>query len=90
MINIQANSYNKIMRLKKCYELANYYTNITENIFEEMYEFLEHCEEHKIVASNGILSFIDGAGKTVKTFAVMPKDIIYNKIIIDNEGVHIS
>ena len=66
MINIQANSYNKIMRLKRCYELASYYTNITENTFEEMYEFLEHCEEHKVVASQGILSFIDGARKNCK------------------------
>ena len=72
MINIQANSYNKIMRLKKCYELANYYTNITENIFEEMYEFLEHCEEHKIIATNGILSFIDGARKDSKNLCSKP------------------
>ena len=63
MINIQPKSYNKIMRLKRCYELADYYSNITENIFEEMYEFLEHCEEHKLVAANGILFFIDGARK---------------------------
>lgn len=68
MIDIKPRTYNEIIRLKKCYELASHYTNITENIFSEMYEFLEHCEENSIVATRSILSFIDGVRKNSKNF----------------------
>ena len=28
-------------------------------------------------------------GKTVKTFAINPKDIVFDKIVVDNTGFHI-
>ena len=68
MIDKNPRTYNEIIKLKRCYELASHFTNITENIFGEMYEFLEHCEEHSIVATRNKLSFVDGARKNCKNF----------------------
>lgn len=33
MIEKKPKTYNEIIRLKKCYTLANYYSDITENMF---------------------------------------------------------
>ena len=39
MIDKKPKTYNEIVRLKKCYTLTNYYNNITENVFNEIYDF---------------------------------------------------
>ena len=58
MIDKKPKTYNEIVRLKKCYTLANYYSNITENMFNEIYDFLAESEDNSIVANQNILSFV--------------------------------
>ena len=77
MIDKKPKTYNEIVRLKKCYTLANYYSNITENMFNEIYDFLAESEDNSIVANQNILSFVDGTGKVAKTFSIVPKKYIF-------------
>ena len=90
MINKKPRTYNEIIRLKRCYTLANYYTNITENIFNEMYEVLSLSEKNSIRATQRILSFIDENKKIVKTYSLNPKDSTFDKIDIDNDNFYIT
>lgn len=90
MIDKKPKTYNEIVRLKKCYTLANYYANITENMFNEIYNFLAESENNSVVANQNILSLVDDAGKIVKTFSVIPKNTSFDRINIDNRGVSVT
>lgn len=90
MIDKQPKTYNEIIRLKKCYTLANYYSNITENMFNEIYDFLGESPDNSIVANQTILSFVDGNGKVIKTFSIIPKDTSFDRINIDDRGVSVT
>lgn len=90
MIDRKPKTYNEVIRLKKCYTLANYYTNITENIFNEIYDFLGETPENTVVANRTILSLVAADGKVVKTFTVTPKDTSFDKINIDDRGVSVT
>lgn len=90
MIDKQPKTYNEIIRLKKCYTLANYYSNITENMFNEIYDFLGESPDNSIVANQTILSFVDENGKVIKTFSIIPKDTSFDRINIDDKGVSVT
>lgn len=90
MIDKKPKTYNEIIRLKKCYTLANYYTNITENMFNEIYDFLGENSANSIVANRTVLSFVDEIGKVVKTFSVVPKNTSFDKIDIDNDRFSVT
>ena len=89
MIDIKPKTYNEAVRLKKCYTIANYYSNITENVFNEIYEFLGESDKNSIVASRSILSFVNDAGKVIKTLTVIPKDNSFDGISIDKKSITI-
>ena len=90
MIDRKPKTYNEIVRLKKCYTLANYYSNITENMFNEIYDFLAESENNLIVANQNILSFVDGTGKVVKTFSIVSKNTSFDRIDISDKGFSIT
>lgn len=90
MIDKKPKTYNEIVRLKKCYTLANYYSNITENMFNEIYDFLAESENNSIVANQNILSFVDGTGKVIKTFSIVPKNTSFDRIDISDRGVSVT
>ena len=90
MIDKKPKTYNEIVRLKKCYTLANYYSNITENMFNEIYDFLAESEDNSIVANQNILSFVDGTGKVVKTFSIVPKNTSFDRIDISDRGFSVT
>lgn len=89
MIDKKPKTYNEIVRLKKCYTLANYYSNITENMFNEIYDFLTESEDNSIVANQDILALVDGFGKVVKTFSVLPKNTSFDRIDVSDRGVSV-
>ena len=90
MINKTPKTYNEIVRLKKCYTLANYYSNITENMFNEIYNFLSESADNSIVANQNVLSFVDAEGKVIKTISVVPKDNSFDRINIGNRGISVT
>ena len=48
MIDKKPKTYNEIVRMKKCYTLTQYFSNITENVFNEIYNFLGENPENTI------------------------------------------
>lgn len=38
-------------RIKKCYTLTKYFSNITENVFDEIYDFLGQSSDNTIIAN---------------------------------------
>ena len=90
MSEIKPKTYNEIIRLKKCYTLASYYSSITEEMFSEMFEFLGQSENNSIVANQNIISFVDENGKVVKTYAVAAKNTSFDAININNKKISIT
>lgn len=90
MIDIKPKTYNEIVRLKKCYTLANYYNDVTENLFNEIYNFLGESPMNSIVANQQVLSFVDGASKVVKTVSLTPKNFSFDSIKVGSKGVSIT
>ena len=90
MIEKKPKTYNEIIRLKKCYTLANYYSDITENMFNEIYDFLAESEANTIVANQNILSLVDGAGKVVKAFSVSATTKSFDRMEISNRGFSVT
>ena len=89
MIDKKPKNYNEIVRLKKCYMLTKYFSNITENIFNEIYDFLGQSPDNTIVANQKILSFVDSTTKVVKTIPLIPINNSFDSIKINNSGVSI-
>ena len=89
MIDKKPKSYNEIVRLKKCYTLTKYYSNITENVFNEIYDFLGQSPENTIVANQEVLSFVDSTTKVVKTIPLVPINDSFDSIKINNSGVSV-
>ena len=90
MIDKKPKSYNEIIRLKKCYTLTQYFSNITENIFNEVYDFLSQSPNNSIVANQQILSFVDENLKVIKTFSVIPINDSFDRIEIDDSDVSVT
>jgi DNA polymerase III alpha subunit (gram-positive type) len=89
MIEKKPKTYNEIIRLKKCYTLSNYYTNITENMFNEMYDFLSKSPDNIVVANRSSLSLVDEKLKVIKTYQVNPKTESFDKVTINDRGVSV-
>lgn len=90
MIDKKPKTYNEIVRLKKCYTLTNYFSNITENIFNEIYDFLGQSEENVVVANQQVLSFVDATTKVIKTIPLIPKNNSFDVIRMDKSGVSVT
>lgn len=82
-------TYNEIIRMKKCYMLTKYYTNITENMFDEIYEFLGKSPKSTVVANRNMLSLVDGRGKVVKTYPVTPSTTSFDGINVNERGISV-
>ena len=89
MIEKKPKTYNEIIRMKKCYTLSNYYSNITENIFNEIYDFLGESSDNSIVANTNLLSFVDSTTKVVKTYPLVPKNLSIDAVKINNDGISV-
>lgn len=90
MIDKQPKTYNEIVILKKCYTLINYYSNITENMFNEIYEFLRESPDNTIVANRTVLSLVDGNKKIIKTYVVFSRNTSFDRININNKGFSVT
>ena len=90
MINQKPKTYNEIIRMKKCYTLTQYFSNITENMFNEIYNFLGQSPDNTIVANQNLLSFVDGTNQVVRTFPLTPKNSSFDNIQITRNGVSIT
>lgn len=89
MIDKKPKNYNEIVRLKKCYTLTKYFSNITENIFNEIYDFLGQSPDNTIVANQEVLSFVDSTTKVIKTIPLTPINNSFDSIKINNSGVSV-
>lgn len=90
MIDKKPKTYNEIVRLKKCYTLTNYFNNITENVFNEIYNFLGQSPDNSIVANQQVLSFVDATTKVIKTIPLVPKNNSFDAIRIGKTGVSVT
>ena len=90
MINIKPKTYNEIVRMKKCYTLTQYFSNITENIFNEIYNFLGASPDNTVVANQNLLSFVDGTNQVIKTFPLTSNSSTFDKIKLDKSGLTIT
>ena len=90
MINQKPKTYNEIVRMKKCYTLSQYFSNITENVFNEMYNFLGESPNNTIIANQNSLSFVNGATQVVKSIPLTPKNYSFDNIKINQNGVSIT
>ena len=87
MINKNPKTYNEIIRMKKCYELTKYYTNVTENMFNEIYDFLGLSPMNTVIANQNVLSLVDEHSKIVKTYNMAPKNLSFDNIKVSNSGI---
>lgn len=90
MIDIKPKTYSEILRLKNCYTLIKYFSSITENMFIEIYEFLGENEYNSIMATQNVLAFANSDKEIVKSYAVSPKNISFDKIRITNKKVYVT
>lgn len=90
MIDKKPKTYNEIVRMKKCYTLTQYFSNITENVFNEIYNFLGESPDNTIVANQNSLSFVNGATQVVKSMPLTPKNSSFDNIEITQNGVSIT
>ena len=90
MIDIKPKKYSEILRLKNCYTLIKYFSSITENMFIEIYEFLGENEYNSIMATQNVLAFANSDKEIVKSYAVSPKNISFDKIRITNKKVYVT
>ena len=89
MINIKPKTYNEIVRMKKCYILTQYFSNITEDVFNEIYNFLGENSANTIIANQNVLSFVNAATQVVKSIALVPKNSSFDSIKINQSGVSV-
>ena len=89
MIDKKPKTYNEIVRMKKCYTLTQYYSNITENVFNDIYNFLGENPDNTIVANQSVLSFVNGATQVVKSLPLVPKNSSFDSIKIGRNGVSV-
>ena len=87
MINKKPKTYNELIRMKKCYTLAKYYSNITESLFNEIYDFLGANPGNTILANQEILSLVDNLGKVVKTYPLTIRANLYDRVEITASGI---
>lgn len=87
MINKKPKTYNELIRMKKCYTLAKYYSNITESLFNEIYDFLGANPGNTILANQEILSLVDNLGKVVKTYPLTIRANLYDRVEITDSGI---
>ena len=86
-MNKKPTTYNEIIRMKKCYTLAKYFSDISEEELNAMYTFLGESPHNTIVANQEILSLVDDKGKVVKSFSVSPIDTSFDNITISNQDI---
>ncbi len=72
MITQKPKTYNEIVRLKKCYAFTKQFANITEKMFNDMYDFLGQDPNNQVVTSNQMLLFLDSDNNIVRTYSVVP------------------
>ena len=89
MINIKPKTYNEIVRMKKCYILTQYFSNITEDVFNEIYNFLGENSANTIIANQNVLSFVNAATQVVKSIALVPKNSSFDSIKINQSGISV-
>ena len=82
-------TYNEIVRMKKCQTLANYYSNITENMFNEVYNFLAADNNNSAVANRTVLSLVDAKGTVTKTFPLVLKNSAIDGLKIGSGGISV-
>ena len=87
MINKTPKTYNDLIRMKKCYTLAKYYSNITEDLFNEIYDFLGEKKGNTIIANQQILSLVDSTGRVVKTYPLIIRADLYDSVQITDSGI---
>ena len=82
-------TYNEIVRMKKCYILSQYFSNITENVFNDVYDFLGKSQDNTVVANKDVLYFIDSTNQVVKSLPVTPKNLSFDSIKISDRETNI-
>lgn len=90
MIDKKPKTYNEIIRLKKCYTLADYYIDVTENMFNEIYDFLNQDSKNTIVANRENIFLVDSNSKIVKTFKATPKNSSFDQININDDKFSVT
>ena len=69
MLPIKPQTYNEIIRFKKSLELKSYFPEITDEIFEKIYNFIS-VPGNLIVVSENILAFSQRNGGVTETFPI--------------------
>ena len=90
MIDKKPKTYNEIIRLKKCYTLSNYFLDVTENMFNEIYDFLSLDSKNTIVANRENIFLVDTNNKVVKTFKVTSKNSSFDQININDDKFSVT
>ena len=88
MIDKKPKTYNEIIRMKKCYTLTKYFSNITENTFNEIYNFLGESPDNTIIANQNTLSFVNGT-TVIKAISLVPLNSSFDNITISHNGISI-
>ena len=70
MLNIQPKTYNEALRLSRCMEVRKYAPKITDDIIENMYNFISSNPANKIGVSNGTIYYVDAAGEKTEAYSV--------------------
>lgn len=79
-------TYNELVTVKKCHELAKYF-QVSREVVEECYQFLMQNSENAISAKDQTLVFLS-MRNAVKTIPVMPK-IPIQSLYIDRNKINI-
>lgn len=81
MLNIKPKTYNEALRLSRCLSLRQYARSLTDEMIENMYNFISEDVSNKIGLSEGIIYFVDANGETKSSFAIETNQGIGNVVL---------
>jgi len=83
MLNVQPQTYNELMRVKRCYELTKYFV-LSEELLEKIYNFLAEDPKHEILTTMIIINFMD-EDTIVTSYSAEPKTQTFSSIKISEK-----
>lgn len=70
MLNIQPKTYNEALRLSRCLEVRKYAPKLSDEIVENMYNFLSANPQNKVGVSNGTIYYVQANGEKNEAYSV--------------------
>ena len=79
-------TYNELVRVKQCMDLATHYS-LSEETLNEVYDFLTLNAANYLIANKSVLAFMNGNGVLSKSIPAALKDYSIDGLKLTNTGM---